>query len=328
MKTIALEEHFTTASFLKATGAYGAAAPPRLQQMQAQLLDLGAGRIAGMDEAGIDLQVLSLTRASVEYEWGSLIGSLQAATASAVLHDVNDELAAAVSAHPGRFAGFAALNARDPAGAAKEFERCVNVLGFKGALFSGTTDGEFLDQPKFIPIFEAANALRVPIYLHPAPPPKAVKDAYFSGLPGETGLVLSIAGWGWHGENGLHSLRLILSGLFDRFPELQVIIGHLGEGVPYALARSNHLLTAAARHLKLSVAEYFHRNLHVTTSGYFTLPPFQCAYDVVGIDRLMFSVDHPFSANKQGRDFLNSLKLSDDDKSKLTHRNAEALLKL
>jgi hypothetical protein len=319
MKTIALEEHFVTASFLKATGTYGTAAPPRLQQMQAQLLDLGAGRIRAMDEAGINLQVLSLT---------TLVGSLQAATATAVLHDVNDELAAAVSAHPGRFAGFAALNARDPEAAAKEFERCVNGLGFKGALLSGTTDGEFLDQPKFIPIFEAANALRVPIYVHPAPPPKAVKDAYFSGLPGETGLVLSIAGWGWHTETGLHSLRLIVSGLFDRFPELQVIIGHMGEGVPYALARSNHLLTAAAGNLKLSVAEYFHRNFHVTTSGYFTLPPFQCAHDVVGIDRLMFSVDYPFSTNTQGRDFLNSLQLSDDDKSKLTHRNAEALLGL
>jgi len=319
MKTIALEEHFVTASFLKATGAYGTAAPARLQLVQAQLLDLGAGRIAAMDEAGIDVQVLSLT---------TLVGSLQAATASAVLHDVNDELAAAVSAHPGRFAGFAALNTREPAAAAKELERCVNGLDFKGALFSGTTDGEFLDQPKFTPIFEAANALRVPIYIHPAPPPNGVKNAYFSGLPGETGLVLSIAGWGWHAETGLHSLRLILSGLFDRFPELQVIIGHLGEGVPYALARSSHVLSSVAKHLKLSVAEYFHRNFHVTTSGYFTQPPFQCAYDVVGIDRLMFSVDYPFSTNIQGRDFLNSLKLSDQDMSKLTHRNAEALLKL
>jgi predicted TIM-barrel fold metal-dependent hydrolase len=319
MKTIALEEHFVTTSFLKATGAYGSDAPPRLQQMQAQLLDLGSGRIAAMDEAGLDLQVLSLT---------TLVGNLQASTATAVLHDVNDELAAAVRAHPGRFAGFAALNTRDPAGAAKELERCVSTLGFRGALLSGTTDGEFLDQPKFIPIFEAASALSVPIYVHPAPPPKAVKDVYFSGLPGETGLVLSIAGWGWHAETGLHSLRLIVSGLFDRFPELQVIIGHMGEGVPYALVRSNQLLTAVARNLKLSVAEYFHRNFHVTTSGYFTLPPFQCAYDVVGIDRLMYSVDYPFSPNTQGRDFLNSLKLSDGDKAKLTHANAEALLKL
>jgi uncharacterized protein len=319
MKTIALEEHFVTVDFLKATGAYGADAPPRLQQMQAQLLDLGSGRIAAMDEAGLDLQVLSLT---------TLVGSLQAASATAVLHDANDELAAAVRAHPGRFAGFAALNTKDPTGAAKEFERCVNALGFKGALLSGTTDGEFLDQPKFIPIFEAANALRVPIYLHPAPPPKAVKDVYFAGLPGETGFVLSIAGWGWHAETGLHSLRLIVSGLFDRFPELQVIIGHMGEGVPYALVRSNQLLTAVARNLKHSVAEYFHRNFHVTTSGYFTLPPFQCAYDVVGIDRLMYSVDYPFSPNTQGRDFLNSLKLSPDDKAKLTHMNAAALLRL
>lgn len=319
MKTIALEEHFVTASFLKATGAYGAAAPPRLQRMQAQLLDLGDGRIAAMDEGGVDLQVLSLT---------TLVGSLEPASASAVLRDVNDELAAAVSAHPSRFAGFAALNTRDPESAAKELERCVNDLGFKGALLSGTTDGEFHDQPKFIPIFEAANALRVPVYIHPAPPPPAVKSAYFSGLPGETGLVLSIAGWGWHAETGLHSLRLIVSGLFDRFPELQVIIGHMGEGVPYALVRSNQLLTSVARHLKLSVGEYFHRNFHVTTSGYFTLPPFQCAYEVVGIDRLMYSVDYPFSANTEGRDFLNSLKLSDDEKSKLTHRNAQALLKL
>jgi uncharacterized protein len=319
MRTIALEEHFITASLLKATGAYGTDAPRRFQQVQAQLLDLGAGRIAAMDEAGIDLQVLSVT---------TLVGNLEATSASAILHDVNDELAAAVSAHPDRFAGFAALNARDPEAAAKEFERCVNNLGFKGALFSGTTDGDFLDQPKFIPIFEAANALRVPVYIHPAPPPRAVKDAYYSGLPGETGLVLSIAGWGWHTEVGLHCLRLILSGLFDRFPELQIMIGHMGEGIPYALARSNHLLTAAAGHLKLSVAEYFHRNVHVTTSGYFTLPPFQCAYDVVGIDRLMFSVDYPFSANTHGRDFLNSLKLNDVDMSKLTHKNAEALLKL
>jgi uncharacterized protein len=319
MKTIALEEHFVTASFLKATGAYGNDAPPRFAQMQAKLLDLGAGRVAAMDESGVDLQVLAVT---------TLVGSLPAANASAVLRDVNDELAAAVNAHPSRFAGWASLNTRDPEAAAKEFERCVNKLGFKGALFSGTTDGEFLDQPKFTPIFEAANALKVPIYIHPAPPPKPVKDAYYSGLPGETGLVLSIAGWGWHTETGLHSLRLILSGLFDRFPELQVIIGHMGEGVPYALARSNPLLTNVARHLKLSVAEYFHRNFHVTTSGYFTLPPFQCAYEVVGIDRLMFSVDYPFSANTEGRDFLNCLKLGNEEMAKLTHGNAEALLKL
>jgi len=319
MKTITLEEHFVTTGFLKATGNYGSAAPPRMQRVQAQLLDLGSGRIAAMDEGGVDLQVLSLT---------AQVDTLPPASASAVLHDVNDELAAALRAHPGRLAGFASLNTRDPLAAAKEFDRCVNVLGFKGALISGTTDGEFLDQAKFIPIFEAANALRVPIYLHPAPPPKVVQDAYFSGLPGDTGLVLSIAGWGWHAETGLHSLRLIVSGLFDRFPELQVVIGHMGEGVPYALARSSPLLTAVSRHLKLSVAEYFLRNFRVTTSGYFTLPPFRCALDVLGIDRLLYSVDYPFSTTLQGRDFLNSVELSHDDRAKLAHKNAEGILKL
>jgi uncharacterized protein len=319
MKTIALEEHFVTTGLLKATDSYGAAAPLRMQRIQAQLLDLGSGRIAAMDEAGIDLQVLSLTTQS---------GSLPATSASAVLRDVNDELSAAVRAHPGRFAGFASLNTKNPAEAAKELERCINGLGFKGALIAGTTEGEFLDQPKFIPIFEAANALRVPIYLHPAPPPKVVQDAYFSGLPSETGFVLSIAGWGWHRETGLHSLRLIVSGLFDRFPELQVVIGHMGEGIPYALARSSLLLSAVSKNLKLTVAEYFHRNFYVTTSGYFTVPPFRCALDVVGIDRLMFSVDYPFSTNMEGRNFLNSVPLGDDDKAKLTHKNVEAVLKL
>lgn len=317
MKTITLEEHFVTTGFLKATGEYGTPMPPRMQQVQSQLLDLGSGRIAAMDETGVDLQVLSL----------AAVGNLDAATATEVLRDVNDELAAAVHAHPDRFAGFATLNPRDPAGAAQEFERCIN-LGFKGALISGTTDGEFLDQPKFLPIFEAANALHVPIYLHPAPPSKAAQNIYFSGLPADLGMPLSLAGWGWHAETGLHSLRLILSGLFDRFPDLRVIIGHMGEGIPYALARSSQVLSAAAKNLKHTVAEYFHRNFHVTTSGYFTLPPFRCALDVVGIDRLMYSVDYPFSAAKQGRDFLNSVKLSDDDMAKLTHTNAEAVLKL
>jgi uncharacterized protein len=320
MKTITLEEHFVTSNFLQATAAYVAVAPPQLRRMQPQLLDLGPARIAAMDEGGVDLQVLSLAALGID--------TLDAANATSVLHDVNDELAAAVRAHPSRFAGFATLNLKDPQGAAKEFERCVTRLGFKGALLDGTTGGEFLDQPKFIPVFEVANALRVPIYLHPAPPPKAVRDVYFAGLPGDAGHLLSTAGWGWHAETGLHSLRLIVSGLFDRFPDLQIIIGHMGEGIPYALARSSQVLSNALTNFKCTVAEYFHRNFYVTTSGYFTVPPFQCALDVVGIDRLMYSVDYPFSPNTHGRDFLNSLQLKDDDRAKLTHANAAALLKI
>jgi len=183
---------------------------------------------------------------------------------------------------------------------------------------------------RFLPVFEAAAHLGVPIYLHPAPPPQSVRDAYYSGLPSELGFLLSIAGWGWHAETGLHTLRLIVSGLFDRLPALQLIIGHVGEGLPYALARSSGILSHAAPHLRQPVANYFQSNIHLTTSGYFTLPPLRCALEVVGIDRLLFSVDYPYSPNSRGRALLDSLPeiLGEEDLAKLTHRNAEHLLGL
>src|ERR1700733_7013671 len=315
MRTISLEEHFITESFVRATGA------PRFAELQPKLLDLGAGRIADMDEAGIDLQVLSL--ASMGFD------ALDKATATALAHDVNDEVAEAVRAQPNRLAAFAMVSLKDANAAAAEPDRCLTQLGFPGALVDGTTDGLFLDDPRFLPFFEAAAHLNVPVYLHPAPPPEPVQKAYFSGLPGQLGFLLSIAGWGWHAETGLHTLRLIVSGLFDRLPTLQLIIGHMGEGLPYALARSSGVLSQAA-HLRQPVADYFKSNIHLTTSGYFTQPPLQCAIDVVGIDRLMFSVDYPFSPNTRGRAFLNNLQqaLTEEDLAKLTHRNAEQLLNL
>ncbi len=233
MRVITLEEHFLTESFVRATGA------PRFAELQPKLLNLAAGRIADMDEAGVDLQVLSLASMGID--------ALDAATATSVVRDVNDELASAVRAHPTRFAGFASLALKDPQAATAELDRCVTRLGFPGALVDGTTCGVFLDDPRFLPVFEAAAHLNVPIYLHPAPPPEPVRQAYFSGLPGDLGFLLSIAGWGWHAETGLHTLRLIVAGLFDRFPTLQLIIGHMGEGLPYALARSSGVLSAAAR---------------------------------------------------------------------------------
>lgn len=319
MRTITLEEHFVTATFLKATEVPGKSMHPAMQAMHPKLLDLGAGRIAAMDEAGIDYQVLSLAAMGID--------PLDAATATALVRDVNDELAAATRANPARLGGFATLALKDPAGAAKELERCVTQLGFHGALVDGTTDGLFLDDARFLPVFEAACALGVPVYLHPALPPEPVKDAYFSGLPGELGFMLSMAGWGWHAELGLHTLRLIVSGLFDRLPGLQLIIGHMGEGLPYALARSSAVLSRAGN-LQKPVGEYFQSNIHLTTSGYFTEPPLRCALDVVGIDRLMFSVDYPFSPNTHGRKYLDALggSLGAEDLAKLTHRNAEAVL--
>jgi len=318
MKTITLEEHFFTETYLKATAGDSSMQFPTVQE---KLLDLGAGRIAAMDEAGIDLQVLSLIAFGFE--------GLSAADGTAVARDVNDELAAAVKANPTRLAGFATVALKDPEAAVVELERCVEELGFVGLMMNGTVDGKFMDDAKFLPVFEAAARLGVPVYLHPSPPPAKVKDAYFSGLPGETGFFLSIAGWGWHAETGLHTLRLIVSGLFDKVPGLQLIIGHMGEGLPYALARSSGMLSRAAK-IERPVAEYFKTNIHVTTSGYFTLPPLECALEVVGIERMMYSVDYPFSANTQGKEYLEKIAgvLSAEEMERLVGGNAARLLKI
>lgn len=319
MRTITLEEHFITQDFLKATDAYGAGTPAPIAAMRDKLLDLGQGRLAAMNEAGIDLQVLSLAALGVN--------KLAAAEQTAILRGVNDEAAAAVKAHPDRFAAFATLGLKNPADAVKELQRCITELGFRGVLLDGTTDGKFLDAPEFFPILEAASELGVPVYVHPAPPPKQVGDIYFGGLPEEAGHLLSIAGWGWHAETGLHILRLIVSGVMDRLPKLKIIVGHMGEGVPYALARSSGILSAAS-HLKRSVADTFKEQFYITTSGYFTPPPFDCARTVFGFDHLMYSVDYPFSPNTHGVEFLKQLNLNEEESSALRGGHAEALLKL
>jgi hypothetical protein len=288
--------------------------------MREKLLDLGDLRIAEMDAGGIDVQVLSLVNCNLD--------RLEPATATPLVRGANDELAAAVSKHPDRFAGFAALALQDPKAAAAEFERCVCKLGFKGALVHGAVNGVFLDQPQFAPLFETAQALDVPIYLHPTPPVQPVQTAYFEGLPGSTGFLLSTAAWGWHAELGMHCLRLIASGLFDRFPKLKIIIGHMGENLPFSIARADSILARGASHLQRRVADYFCENFYVTTSGYFTVPPLLCALQVVGADRILFSVDYPFSPNTEARDFLNALPVSPDDLEKIAHGNADRLLKL
>ena len=321
MKTITLEEHFLTETYVRATAEYSAKTGMQFPEMQAKLLDLGAGRIAAMDEGGVDLQVMSLVAFGLE--------GLNAANGTAVAREVNDELAAAVAARPDRLAGFATLALKDVGEATKELERCVKQLGFCGVMVNGTVEGRFLDDSRFLPFFEAAAALGVPVYLHPAPPPEPVREAYYTGLPGQLGPMLSIAGWGWHSETALHTLRLIVSGLFDKVPGLQLIIGHMGEGLPFALARSSGMLSGAAK-LKQPVADYFKTNIHLTTSGYFTLPPLQCALEVVGIERMMYSVDYPFSANTKGKDFLAKVAgvLSEAEMEMLVGGNAAKVLRL
>ncbi|MGH9089312.1 MAG: amidohydrolase family protein [Acidimicrobiales bacterium] len=313
MRVIALEEHFT-APGLPVHG------PGRRPEIGARLIDLGDERLADMDAAGIDLQILSASSPGTHLQTPD--------DAIVTAREANDLLADTVAAHPDRYAGFALLPMPAPEAAATELERCIRSLGFKGAMVHGHVKGRFLDSDEFGPVFAAAEALDVPIYLHPTPPTEPVFDAYFSGLPGQLGGMLAGAAWGWHAETGLHSLRLVLNGVFDRHPRLRIIIGHMGENIPFSLARADSVLSPAATHLKRRVAEYFHEHFFITTSAYFTLPPFQCAMSVFGIDRLLFSVDYPFSDNAAGRRFLDAVPLSPTDREKLAHGNAEDLLKL
>lgn len=318
MRTITIEEHFLSTDIRQIMRRNSPqAASARLNE---QLADLGPLRLQDMDAAGIDFQVISHgVAANTSLPHDEIVHLMQAA---------NDQLATAIMAHPDRFAGFAALPMTNPQAAVAELKRAVQSLGFKGAMINGTTNGRFLDDPAFFPILEQAVALDVPIYIHPAEPPTAVNEAYYKGFEPAVNFSLSANGWGWHSEVGLHALRMILAGVFDRLPTLQVIIGHMGEMLPFMLARIDNTLTPAARNLQRPVSEYFLRNFHITTSGFFTDPPFQLALQIMGIDRIIFSVDYPYSTNAQGRTFLDHAPISPADKEKLSHLNAERLLKL
>ncbi|HEY4829892.1 MAG TPA: amidohydrolase family protein [Solirubrobacteraceae bacterium] len=329
MRTIALEEHCLTPELRELLGPqihpYYAVHrwPPALEE---RLMDLGDGRIAEMDAQGIDVQVLSQVQPGLEHS--------TAERATPVARAFNDRVAEAVAAHPDRFAALAALPTANPNAAAEELARTTDELGFKGALINGRTLERFLDDEFFWPIFEAAEELKTPIYLHPMPPPKAVYDAYYAGFGDDVSFMLSSPAWGWHIETGLHALRLILAGVFDRFPALQVIIGHMGEAIPFMLARVDDVLGGrtsldpAARRTELSIKEYFDRNFHVTISGIFTDPPLRCAIDTLGADKIMFAVDHPFSDGAVARRFLEQAAITDDERELIAHGNAERLLGL
>ena len=325
MRTIAIEEHFLASGFSEVMkrnacsqrlGSNEAYMAERL----AKLEDLGTTRLRDMDAAGIDLQVISHT--------APMMGPLPPEESVKLARAANDQLAAAVAAHPTRFAGFATLPMTHPEAAADELERAVRSLGFKGTMINGTTNGLFLDDPSFLPILERAVALDVPIYVHPGLPPTAVWEAYYAGFNPAVNFSLATAGWGWHSEVGIHALRLILAGVFDRLPSLQIIIGHMGEMLPYMLARVQDVLTPVARHLQHPVPEYFLRNFSITTSGFFTNAPLLLALQIMGADRIIFSVDYPYSTNEQGRAFLENASISPVDLEKISHLNAERILKL
>jgi len=319
MRTIALEEHYATPAFLEASNHRMEETPARRSTVIDRLLNLGDLRTEEMDAAGIDTQVLSLTSPGVQ--------QMEAAEAVAIAREQNDYLADRVKHYPDRFVGFAALPTPDPDQAAKELERTVGKLGFKGAAIMGHTQGRYLDDEFFRPILEGAAVLHVPIYLHPTVPTPKVIEAYYNGnYPPNVAVMLSTVAWGWHIETAIHSLRLVASGAFDRYPDLQIVIGHLGETIPFMLSRIDDRLPKEVAKLERSFGDYFRENFSYTFSGFNYLPSFRVLLLEVGVGRIMFSTDYPYSSMESARNFLERLPVSPADKEEIGHRNAERLL--
>jgi predicted TIM-barrel fold metal-dependent hydrolase len=321
MRTIALEEHFWIPELAAPTGT-GPLARPDGATLDQRLRDLGQDRICAMDAAGIDVQVMSHVQPAAQ----ALAG--QQATDAA--RKANDALARAVAAHPGRLAGFATLPTGDPRQAAEELERAVGDLGLVGGMIHSTagTNHAFLDDARFEPLLAAFEELDVPLYLHPGTAPRQVADILFGGLDPAVAGRLATNAWGWHAEAGLHALRMIAAGTFERHPALRLIIGHCGEMLPFMLARIDQMLPPSVTGLPHPPSGYVHRNVWVTTSGMFSLPPVLCSIQVMGVDRVLFSVDYPFAPNAAGRELLDALPLSPADKAKVAGGNAELLLGL
>ena len=328
MRTITLEEHFTAPDLVRridpgaiSRRGFRPRKPPASGVNPLELLpEIGERRLASMDAAGITVQVLSNTGPGPDLVPGP--------EGIAIAREMNDHLAAAISHHPDRFAGFAVLPMQSPEATAAELVRAVKELRFVGALINGTTEGRFLDHPGYDDLLAAAVELDVPIYLHPHLAPEPVRQAYFSGLEPGAGRVLESAGWGWHSETAIHVLRLVLAGTLDRHPRLKLIIGHMGEMLPVMMARIEDVFANEVEHLKRPVHRTILDQVWLTTSGIFTEPPFLAALLTFGIDRIMFSIDYPYAPNDEGRAFLDRLSLAPADMARLTHRNADALLKL
>ena len=319
---IGLEEHFATPELQRLHGVK----EERLFSgggRRPELLDLGAGRIADMDEAGIDMQVLSAVTPGVQ----NLPGPEGVASARKLNAWVAGEV---VAAWPERFRAFAALPLSQPEAAADELEYAVRELGFVGCMTYGAINGRFLDHADFEPVLARAGALGVPIYIHPNWPSPQAADVYYGGLDDTLmSRILSGPGYGWHQEVALQCLRLIVSGVFDRFPDLQIVVGHMGEGLPFYYWRFGEDLARIARdRLHKPVQQYFHDNLWITTSAFFRDELLMLALSAMGEDRILFSVDYPMASAKAGADWFRAVGLPRAVKEKIAHRNAERLLKI
>jgi 2,3-dihydroxybenzoate decarboxylase len=318
MKKITIEEHFLPPG--NQVEAAGSDRPVNdiVKRMTPLLMDLEEQRLAEMDTYGIATQVLSLNAPGIQAETDTNEAIKQAKQS-------NDFLAEVTGKHPTRFAGFAALPLQDPGVAADELERAVTQLGLKGAMINGHTNGEFLDEPQFRIVWERAEGLGVPLYLHPGNAPFDQGNVFYEGYPEMLGPT-----WSWGVETATHALRLVFSGVFDEFPRATLILGHLGEMLPYALLRldSGEKRASGKKKLQKLPSQYVKENMAITTSGHFSQASLLCALLTLGADRILFSVDYPYASTQEAATFIENAPLSDTDKEKICHLNAERLLGL
>jgi predicted TIM-barrel fold metal-dependent hydrolase len=320
-KLIAIEEHFLTPAIRAAwaASAIGQEGTALFDQGEIEVLldNLGEQRLALMDESGVDVQVLSLTTPGLH--------NLDPEPSVLLARQTNDLLAATIAQHPTRFQGLATLPTASPTHVAAELARSVTQLGFKGAMLSGRTRDKNLDHADFWPLFHEAATLGVPLFIHPQIPQKAVRDVYYSGFSDFVDLGFATVGLGWHYEAGIQFVRLLLAGVFDQYPDLQIILGHWGEVVLFYLER----LTSLGRVAKLQrpIADYFRQNLYVTPSGMWSQAYLQQALALLGPERLLFSTDYPYQykPGQPGRRFLEETVLSADHQALFAHGNWERL---
>jgi predicted TIM-barrel fold metal-dependent hydrolase len=281
-----------------------------------RLLDLDGERLQIMDQSGIDMAVLAMTSTGVQ--------QFPADEAARVAEEGNDLLAAAIARHPTRYAGLATVPVQDPPRAVKELERAISKLKLNGVMINSHTHGEYLDEQKYWPILEAAESLDATIYIHPRAPGPAMREAYRK-------YQIEHAIWGYAVEVGLHTVRLLLSGVFDKYPKLRVVIGHMGENIPYGLYRMDYMhrnYSFDRPKLQLTPAEYFRRNFLITTSGVNWAPALKFCIEVLSADNIMWAVDYPYQETVEATKWLDEAQISDADKAKIFHRNAERVFKL
>ncbi len=312
-EVIAIEEHYWNRTVAE---HYNIGEQPKTTLDR--LFDLGEERLKEMDAAGIDFQVLSHGAPATQ--------RMDPETAINMARLANDELQEAILMHPERYAGFAALPTPEPKEAANELERTVTKFGFKGAMVHGLTNGVFFDDKRFWPIFERAEDLDVPLYIHPALPHQAVIDVYFKDYAAEFPWLLR-AGWGYTVETATQGIRLILSGVFEKFPKLKIILGHLGESLPFSLVRIDEALSRSKNNLA-SFKDTFCEHFYITTSGNFSTSALLCSVMEIGVDRIIFSVDWPFVENHSGINWMETIPFCKEDKEKILNGNVKKLLKI